>query len=142
MTRLYFSYAKIFNHFYLTISTYFLAPTKTNPRQHTRSPSGATTVTVPLAATINGAEGLVNAAIDELKAQFGVGHPDDLADIQMYYLPQGVINNAYALVETPVSVYGDMWYVYLSIVQQVISYPFSDPYFEHVPLLFVSGMGV
>lgn len=80
-------------------------------------------MTVPMAATIDAAGVLVNAAIDELKAQFGVGHPDDLADIQMYYLPQGVIGNAYALVGTGISVYGDMWYVYLSIVQRVISYP-------------------
>ena len=81
-------------------------------------------MTVPMAATKGGDDVLVNAAIDELKTQFGVGHPDDLADSQMYYLTQGVIGNAYARISTGMSVYGDMWYVYFSIVHQVFLFPF------------------
>jgi len=35
----------------------------------------------------------VNAAVEELKTQFVVESPDNLADILMYFLPQGVIGN-------------------------------------------------
>ena len=98
-------------------------------------------MTIPVTATKGEADVLLNAAIDELKTQFGVGHPDDLADSQMYYLPQGVIGNAFAKVGTGISVYGDMWYVYFLIVHQVISFLLFDPCLERVPLQFLLGKG-
>lgn len=86
-------------------------------------------MTIPIAATKDKPGVLVNAAaVEELKAQFGVENPDNLADILMYFLPPSVIGNAYALVLVlgTLSVYGDMWYMYLSLAHRVISPPLSD----------------
>ncbi len=55
--------------------------------------------------------------------------PDNLADILMYFLPQGVIGNVYALVLVlgTLSVYGDIWCTCtLSLAHRVISPPLSD----------------
>ncbi len=85
-------------------------------------------MTIPFAATKDKPGVLVNAAVGELKSQFGVGNRDNLADILMYFLPPSVIGNAYALVLVlgTLSVYGDMWYMYLSLAHRVISPPLSD----------------
>jgi hypothetical protein len=41
--------------------------------------------------------------------EFGVDHLNKLADLQMFFIPQGVHGSAYALMPSGISVYGNYW---------------------------------
>ena len=57
----------------------------------------------------NNAGVLTNAAWEKLKDEFGVDHLNKLADLQMFFIPQGVHGSAYALMPSGISVYGNYW---------------------------------
>ena len=52
---------------------------------------------------------LQNAAWEKLKDEFGVDDLNKLADLQMFFVPQGAVGGAYAFVQGSISVYGDIW---------------------------------
>ena len=70
--------------------------------------SGAVTVTINMPAG-NNAGVLTNAAWEKLVDEFGVDHLNKLADLQMFFIPQGVHGSAYALMPSGISVYGNYW---------------------------------
>jgi hypothetical protein len=80
---------------------------------HMLPTSGATTVSVSAAATANNDGAILNAAITEINAQFGVSSPSALANYILYFMPPGVLGGiAYAWVGGDSSVYGlDGWCV-------------------------------
>jgi hypothetical protein len=51
----------------------------------------------------------VHHASVKLMEEFGVDHLDKLADLQMFFVPQGAEGGAYAFVQGSISVYGDIW---------------------------------
>ena len=57
----------------------------------------------------NNAAVLTNAAWEKLTDEFGVDHLNKLADLQMFFIPQGVHGSAYALTPSGISVYGNYW---------------------------------
>ena len=67
------------------------------------------TLDIPCCNHKDNAGVLQNAAWEKLKEEFGVDHLDKLADLQMFFLPRGVMGIAYAIMPSGVSVYGDYW---------------------------------
>ena len=57
----------------------------------------------------NNAGVLQNAAWEKLTDEFGVDHLNKLADLQMFFMPQGEHGSAYAIMPGGISVYGDYW---------------------------------
>jgi hypothetical protein len=57
----------------------------------------------------NNAGVLQNAAWEKLIEEFGVDHLDKIADLQMFFMPEGTHGGAYALTPSGISVYGDIW---------------------------------
>ncbi|KAL3786417.1 hypothetical protein ACHAW5_002248 [Stephanodiscus triporus] len=56
----------------------------------------AVTVTVSIAATPENLNVIANAVIAELNSQFGVTNPNSLSDLQLYFMPPGVMGAAFA----------------------------------------------
>ncbi|KAL3786416.1 hypothetical protein ACHAW5_002247 [Stephanodiscus triporus] len=72
-------------------------------------PTRAVTVTVSVAATQGNVDAILNAVIAELNSQFGVTHPDSLANLQLYFMPPGVMGGAFAFMPSGISVYDNGW---------------------------------
>ena len=66
-------------------------------------------MTVSAAATQENFDVIVNAVIAELNSQFGVTHPDSLADLQLYFMPPGVMEAAFAVTPGGGSFYDNGW---------------------------------
>jgi hypothetical protein len=68
------------------------------------------TMTNSAAITSNGDVTMRNAVSDELRAQFGVANPTDLANHVMMCVPPGTLDGlAYAFINSWMSVYNDIW---------------------------------
>lgn len=75
--------------------------------------SGATTVTVSINAT-NGNDAVYNAVAEELIAQFGVSHPNELADELLFFMPTAALDYAFSSENSHQSFYNiNGWYVSL-----------------------------
>ena len=66
-------------------------------------------MTVPYAATWDDWGGLANAVNDELRSQFGVTNPNQLANHLMYFLPPNVIPTALGYAPGDLTLYNDKW---------------------------------
>ncbi|CAJ1946003.1 unnamed protein product [Cylindrotheca closterium] len=75
---------------------------------------GVVTVTVDH-STVEGDSVLRNAVTTKLKQEFGVSSPSDLADHVMYCMPsRAMVGIAYAYINSWLSVYKDVWGLYVS----------------------------
>ena len=67
------------------------------------------TLDIPCCNTDDNGPVLQNAAWEKLKEEFGVDQINKLAELQLFFSPQGVHHSAYAYVPGSISVYGDIW---------------------------------
>ena len=65
-------------------------------------------MTVPNPTNV-GVDALENAVNDELRSQFGVTNPNQLANHLMYFLPPNVIPTALGYAPGDLTLYNDKW---------------------------------